>query len=103
MRSGAILVNVGRGGVVDEEALAQALGDGRLAGAVLDVFSTEPLPQESPLWRLPNVLISPHTAALSVRENERIVPCSPRICGVICAGDISSAAFAPRCSTDDTQ
>jgi len=73
MRSGAILVNVGRGGVVDEEALVQALEHGRLAGAALDVFSTEPLPQESPLWRLPNVVISPHTAALSVRENERIV------------------------------
>jgi phosphoglycerate dehydrogenase-like enzyme len=73
MRSGAIVVNVGRGGVVDEEALVEALEDGRLAGAALDVFSTEPLPKGSPLWRLPNVLISPHTAALSVHENERIV------------------------------
>ena len=73
MRTGAVLVNVGRGGVVDEQALAQALGDGRLAGAALDVFATEPLPGRSPLWRLPNVLISPHTAALSVHENERIV------------------------------
>lgn len=73
MRTGAILVNVGRGGVVEEEALVRALGDGRLAGAALDVFSTEPLPADSPLWRLPNVLISPHTAGLSVHENERIV------------------------------
>ncbi len=73
MRSDAVLVNVGRGGVLDEDALVQALEQGRLAGAALDVFATEPLPVDSPLWRLPNVLISPHTAGLSTRENERIV------------------------------
>jgi phosphoglycerate dehydrogenase-like enzyme len=64
---------VGRGRVVDEEALIRALRAGKLRGAALDVFATEPLPPESPLWELPNVIISPHTAALSVRENERIV------------------------------
>jgi phosphoglycerate dehydrogenase-like enzyme len=73
MRTGAIFVNVGRGGVVDEDALVEALRDGRLAGAALDVFATEPLPADSPLWDLDNVIISPHTSALSVRENERIV------------------------------
>jgi glyoxylate/hydroxypyruvate reductase A len=73
MREGAILVNVGRGGVVDEPALIEALRGGRLAGAALDVFATEPLPTDSPLWEMPNVLMSPHTAALSVRENERLV------------------------------
>ncbi len=73
MRTGAIVVNVGRGGVVDEAALVQALEAGSLGGAALDVFATEPLPAESPLWRLPNVLISPHTTGLSVHENERIV------------------------------
>ena len=73
MRTDAILINVGRGGVVDEDALIKALKGGQLAGAALDVFETEPLPPDSPLWRLPNVLISPHTAALSVHENERIV------------------------------
>ena len=73
MRTDAILVNVGRGGVVDEEALVQALEGGRLAGAALDFFSAEPLPVHSPLWRLSNVLVSPHTAGLSVHENERIV------------------------------
>jgi glyoxylate/hydroxypyruvate reductase len=71
--AGAVVVNVGRGGVIDERALVDALQDGRLAGAALDVFATEPLPQDSPLWRMSNVLVSPHTAALSVRENERIV------------------------------
>ncbi len=73
MRPGAIFVNVGRGGVVDEPALVDALREGRLRGAALDVFATEPLPPDSPLWELENVLISPHTAALSVHENERIV------------------------------
>jgi phosphoglycerate dehydrogenase-like enzyme len=70
---GAILVNVGRGTTVDEEALVEALRAGRIAGAALDVFATEPLPADSPLWELENVLVSPHTAALSERENERIV------------------------------
>ena len=68
-----IFVNIGRGGVVDEPALVDALRERRIAGAVLDVFATEPLPGSSPLWTLPNVLVTPHAAALSARENERIV------------------------------
>ena len=70
---GCIFVNVGRGKVVDEPALVEALRGRRIAGAVLDVFATEPLPRDSPLWTLPNVLVTPHAAALSARENERIV------------------------------
>jgi phosphoglycerate dehydrogenase-like enzyme len=73
IRDGAVFVNVGRGTVVDEAALAAALAAGRIRGAALDVFATEPLPPDSPLWDLPNVLISPHTAALSIHENARIV------------------------------
>jgi len=73
MRDGAILVNVGRGAVVDEQALIEALRSGKLAGAALDVFAEEPLPEGSPLWELDNVILSPHTAALSVHENERLV------------------------------
>jgi len=65
----AVFVNPGRGSVVDEAALADALQSGRLAGAVLDVFQQEPLPADHILWRTPNVLITSHTAALSVPEN----------------------------------
>jgi phosphoglycerate dehydrogenase-like enzyme len=73
MREGAIFVNVGRGRVVDEDALIDALRSGKLAGAALDVTYKEPLPPDSPLWELENVILSPHTAALSWHENERIV------------------------------
>lgn len=60
MKRDAYLVNLARGGVVDEKALLQALEEGRIAGAALDVFSEEPLPPDHPLWSAPNVLISPH-------------------------------------------
>jgi len=62
LKRAAVLVNVGRGPVVDERALVDALERGRIRGAALDVFETEPLPPESALWRLPNVLLSPHCA-----------------------------------------
>jgi phosphoglycerate dehydrogenase-like enzyme len=61
----AVFINPGRGSSVDEAALGAALADGRLAGAVLDVFQTEPLPADHPFWRLSNVIITSHTAALS--------------------------------------
>jgi phosphoglycerate dehydrogenase-like enzyme len=60
MRPHALIINVGRGPVIDEGALVRALESGRIAGASLDVFEREPLPQDSVLWALPNVLISPH-------------------------------------------
>jgi phosphoglycerate dehydrogenase-like enzyme len=71
MKPTATLVNVGRGELVDEAALGTALGERRLAGAGLDVFETEPLPPESPLWDLPNVLITPHSAGTNPGNDER--------------------------------
>lgn len=62
MKPSAVFVNIGRGATVDETALGEALRDGVIAGAALDVFEVEPLPAESPLWRMPNVLVSPHRA-----------------------------------------
>lgn len=62
MRPGAVLINVGRGPVVQEEALIAALRDGRIRGAVLDVYDEEPLPSDHPFWSMENVLLSPHCA-----------------------------------------
>jgi len=69
VRPGVTVVNVGRGTVIDQDALIAALQDGRVGFAALDVTDPEPLPGDSPLWDLPNVLISPHTAALSEAED----------------------------------
>lgn len=73
MRPSALLINVARGGVVDEAALCDALSARRIAGAGLDVFAVEPLPRSSPLWRLPNVIVTPHaTPALADREERSL-------------------------------
>ena len=69
---GAVVVNVSRGALLDEAALIDALESGHLAGAALDVFAEEPLPTDSPLWDIPNVIVSPHSASTSDRENGRI-------------------------------
>ena len=71
MKPGACLINVGRGPLVDEPALAAALREKTIGGAALDVFPKEPLPADSPLWDVPNLLITPHTAALTDKLWER--------------------------------
>lgn len=71
MKSTARLINVGRGSLLDEAALIHALERGALAGAALDVTSVEPLPPESPLWKAPNLFITPHTSAVSDRLWQR--------------------------------
>jgi len=72
MRDGAYFINIGRGATVDEPALIEALQSGKLSGAALDVFAEEPLPADSPLWDLPNVVVSPHSASTSDKENSRL-------------------------------
>ena len=71
LRPSAVLINVSRGAIVDEAALVEALQAGRIRGAALDVFETEPLPPESPLWGLDNVLVSPHTADHTADSHDR--------------------------------
>ncbi len=74
MKRTSFVVNVARGGVVDESALIAALRDGRIAGAALDVFSEEPLPREHPFWTMENVLITPHTAGFHVGYADEALP-----------------------------
>jgi len=71
MKKEAYFLNLARGNVVDENALIKALENKEIAGAALDVFSTEPLPEDSPLWEMENVIITPHLAAISPQYNKR--------------------------------
>jgi phosphoglycerate dehydrogenase-like enzyme len=71
MKPSAVLINIARGAVVDELALVRGLREGWIAGAALDVFEEEPLPQESPLWQMDNVIISPHVAGFTPHYDDR--------------------------------
>jgi phosphoglycerate dehydrogenase-like enzyme len=73
MKPGAHLVNVARGRIVDEPALIEALQRGRIAAAGLDVAREEPLPATSPLWALPQVLITPHSAGETQRYEDAVI------------------------------
>src|SRR5205823_15058082 len=73
MQQSAYLINVARGRVVDEAALIASLTAGRIAGAALDVTSEEPLPAGSPLWAMPQVLITPHTAGETRRYEDNVI------------------------------
>jgi phosphoglycerate dehydrogenase-like enzyme len=73
MKPSARFLNLGRGATVDEDALVAALREGRIAGAALDVFRTEPLPARSPLWGMANVIVSPHMAGDLIGWEARVV------------------------------
>jgi phosphoglycerate dehydrogenase-like enzyme len=73
MKTTACLIDVSRGGVVDHNALIEALSEKRLGGAALDVFPIEPLPASSPLWDMPNIILSPHIAGASERYFEQAI------------------------------
>ena len=73
MPRGARIINIARGEIVSEAALIAALRSGHLAGVYLDVFETEPLPPASPLWDLPNVLVTPHNSAAAAGNDARVL------------------------------
>ncbi len=72
MKPTAFLVNISRGGLIDEKALAKALRKGWIGGAGLDVFETEPLPEDSPLWSMENVILTPHVSGFTAQYDERV-------------------------------
>lgn len=72
MKQGVMFINIARGPVIDEPALVDALGSGKVAFAALDVFTTEPLPDDNPLWAMSNVIVCPHSAGTSDSENRKI-------------------------------
>jgi len=74
MKPTAFLVNVARGGCVDESALVDALNTGQIAGAGLDVFATEPLPKDDPVWSAPNLIVTPHIAGMADISGEQCLP-----------------------------
>jgi phosphoglycerate dehydrogenase-like enzyme len=74
MRPSAFLLNLARGGIVDEEALLNALREKRLAGAALDVFATEPLPEDHPFWSMDNVIVTPHLGGFHDQYAEEALP-----------------------------
>lgn len=101
MKRGSFLVNVARGGVVDEAALAAALEEGQLAGAALDVFASEPLEADSPLRGAPNLVLTPHLGASTTEAQELVATeISEAVRSALAEGDLSRALNAPAIGGD---
>ena len=96
MKPSSLLVNVARGGVVDEPALIAALRDGGIAGAALDVFAEEPLPADHPFWTMENVLITPHTGGFHVGYADDALPIVEENLRRFVAGDVAGMANVVR-------
>ena len=92
MKPSAFLVNLARGGIVDEDALVRALREKRLAGAALDVFATEPLPEGHPLWSMDNVIVTPHLGGFHDQYAEQALPTVVDNFRKFLAGDIDGMA-----------
>jgi D-3-phosphoglycerate dehydrogenase len=96
MKAGSFVVNVSRGGVVDEAALAEALTSGHLAGAALDVYESEPLVQDSPLREAPNLILTPHLGASTAEAQELVASeIAETVRSALADGDLSAALNAP--------
>ena len=78
-----MLINLGRGDVVSEETIVKAIGEGWLGGAILDVFEQEPLPAESKLWGMPQVIITPHISALATINEVTSVSCPDHVSKIL--------------------
>ena len=87
MKPSAYIMNIGRGPIIDEAALVRALKEGWIAGAALDVFEKEPLPQDSELWAMDNVILTPHISGEVEDYNDRVVAVFKENLGRYLAGD----------------
>jgi D-3-phosphoglycerate dehydrogenase len=102
MRRGSVLVNVARGGVVDEAAVAEALHDGHLASAAFDVYGSEPLVEDSPLRGAPNLVLTPHLGASTAEAQLRVArEISEALRDALLKGDLTSAVNAPSVGGDE--
>jgi D-2-hydroxyacid dehydrogenase (NADP+) len=88
MKKSAFLINLARGGIVDEDALIAALRDRQIAGAALDVFEREPLPPDHPFWAMDNVILSPHIGAFNADYIEQVLPFVKENMARFLAGDV---------------